>query len=78
MNKDVEAKIKEWECAHSWWEDAEWRVSILYINRLHRSGPAGEYFIDVAEAWAKKCEQDLDRLTKELKELGYDPYARWR
>jgi hypothetical protein len=58
--------LKKYQIAHAWWEDAEWQVSLCYINRLHRSGPWGEGLTDAAEKWAKKCENDMDRALKKL------------
>lgn len=68
--KTMDPKLKKWQCAHAWWEDAEFQVSILYINRLHRSGRWGEELVAQAEAWAKHCENLLDHAEEEL---GYDP-----
>lgn len=62
----LDRALKQYQIAHAWWEDAEWQVSILYINRLHRSGEAGEYWVDQAEQWAKKCEIEMNRAREKL------------
>ena len=69
--------LERWERAWCWRQHASFLHWIDYINRMHRSGPYGEWVYEQSEQWERQCEALVDRawraLTDEEKAVA-NPY----